>query len=80
MAGPRKTNRFRRPRRKICSFCVDKIEIIDYKHVSRLRRFLSERGKILQRSTSGNCARHQRMMARAIKRSRQVALLPYVMS
>ncbi len=56
------------------------MEVIDYKNVSRLRRFLTERGKILPRSATGNCARHQRMVATAIKRSRQVALLPFVVN
>ena len=68
----------RRPRRKVCSFCVDKIEYIDYKDINRLRRFVNERGKILPRRISGTCAKHQRELNTAIKRSRQVALLPYV--
>ncbi|MGI6082033.1 MAG: 30S ribosomal protein S18 [Limnochordia bacterium] len=66
-----------RRRRKVCSFCVDKIEKIDYKEVGRLRRFLTERGKILPRRISGNCARHQRQLTLAIKRARQLAMLPY---
>jgi len=78
MPPPRRGGRFRRPRRKVCSFCVDKIEVIDYKNVSRLRRFVTDRGRIVPRHTSGNCARHQRMTASAIKRARHVALLPYV--
>lgn len=69
--------RDRRKRRKVCSFCVDKIERVDYKEVGRLRRFLTERSKILPRRISGNCARHQRQLTRAIKRARQMALLPY---
>ena len=69
----------RRPRRKVCSFCVDKIEYIDYKDINRLRRFVNERGKILPRRTTGTCAAHQRELTEAIKRARQVALLPYVM-
>ena len=64
-------------RRKVCSFCVDKIDRIDYKEVGRLRRFLTERGKILPRRISGNCARHQRQLTLAIKRARQLAMLPY---
>lgn len=69
--------RDRRRRRKVCAFCVDKIEVVDYKEVGRLRRYLTERGKILPRRISGNCARHQRQLTRSIKRARQMALLPY---
>ena len=67
-----------RKRRKVCSFCVDKITTIDYKDTAKLRRFLSERGKILPRRTTGTCAMHQRQLTEAIKRARHVALLPYV--
>ena len=67
----------RRPKRKVCSFCVDKVKSIDYKDAGKLKRFLSERGKILPRRISGNCAGHQRQLTVAIKRARQVALLPY---
>lgn len=70
--------RERRRRRKVCTFCVDKIRQVDYKDAGRLRRFLTERGKILPRRISGNCANHQRQLTRAIKRARQLALLPYV--
>ena len=70
--------RGRKPRRKVCTFCVDKIQHIDYKDVARLRRFTSERGKILPRRMTGTCAKHQRELNTAIKRARQVALLPYV--
>ena len=72
-----KRERGRRPRRKVCSFCVDKVEEIDYKDVAKLRRYITERGKILQRRISGNCAKHQRQMTTAIKRARNVALLPF---
>lgn len=72
-----KRERGRRPRRKVCSFCVDKVEEIDYKDVAKLRRYITERGKILPRRISGNCAKHQRQMTTAIKRSRNVALLPF---
>lgn len=73
------TDRMRpRKRRKVCSFCVDKITMIDYKDTAKLRRFLSERGKILPRRTTGTCAAHQRQLTTAIKRARHVALLPYV--
>ena len=67
----------RRGRRKVCSFCVDKVEQIDYKDVPRLRRYTSERGKILPRRISGNCAKHQRQLTLAVKRARMVALLPF---
>ncbi len=65
------------PRRKVCELCVNKIEYVDYKDVSRLRRFVSERGKIQARRKTGACARHQRALTKAIKRARHVALLPY---
>ena len=67
-----------RKRKKVCAFCVDKVTAIDYKDTAKLRRYLSERGKILPRRTTGTCAYHQRALTEAIKRSRQVALLPYV--
>ncbi len=69
--------RGRRPRKKVCSFCVDKVEHIDYKDVAKLRRFVTERGKILPRRVSGNCAKHQRQVTVAIKRARNIALLPF---
>jgi small subunit ribosomal protein S18 len=65
-----------RRRRKVCNFCVEKSESIDYKEVNRLRRYLSERAKIEPRRKTGTCARHQRMLTVALKRARQVALLP----
>ena len=70
-------DRGRRPRRKVCSFCVDKGDHIDYKDVAKLRRFVTERGKILPRRISGNCAKHQRQVTVAIKRARNIALLPF---
>ena len=70
--------RGRKGRRKVCSFCVDKIDTIDYKDVARLRRFMSERAKILPRRVTGTCAHHQRELTVAIKRARQIALLPFV--
>jgi small subunit ribosomal protein S18 len=70
-------DRGRRGRRKICSFCVDKIDRIDYKEVGRLRRYVTERGKILPRRITGICARHQRQLTTAIKRARFMALMPY---
>lgn len=70
--------RDRKPRRKVCAFCVDKIETIDYKDIPRLRRYLSERAKIVPRRVTGSCAHHQRQLTIAIKRARHLALLPYV--
>lgn len=71
--------RMKRPaKRKVCAFCVDKVEAIDYKDIARLKRFITEKGKIVPRRASGTCAKHQRELATAIKRARQVALLPYV--
>ena len=69
--------RGRKPRRKVCTFCTDKIEYIDYKDVNRLRRFVNERGKIMPRRMSGNCAKHQRQLSEAIKRARAIALMTY---
>ncbi len=69
--------RGRRPKRRVCSFCVDKVENIDYKDINRLKRYITERGKILPRRISGNCAAHQRGLTTAIKRARIVALLPF---
>ena len=65
-------------KRKNCSFCADKIEVIDYKDAQKLRKYLTEAGKILPRRITGNCAEHQRLLARAVKRAREASLLPYV--
>ena len=65
-------------RRKSCPYCKDKIEQVDYKDVATLRRFVSERGKIRSRRISGACRRHQNQLAKAVKRAREIALLPYV--
>ena len=73
----RPMNRGRKARKKVCGFCVDKVENIDYKDIARLRRYMSERGKILPRRVTGTCARHQRQLTVAIKRARHLALLPY---
>jgi len=73
-----KRDRNRRPKRKVCSFCADKIEHIDYKDVAKLKKYISERGKILPRRITGNCAKHQRALTVAIKRARHIALMPYV--
>ncbi len=66
------------PRRKVCSFCKDKVKDIDYKDPVRLRSYISDRGKIEPRRKTGTCAKHQRLLALAIKRARHLALLPYV--
>lgn len=66
-----------RRKKRVCAFCADKINNIDYKEVGKLRRFVSERGKILPRRITGNCAKHQRAMTIAIKRARHIALLAY---
>ncbi|GKH50851.1 30S ribosomal protein S18 [Eubacteriales bacterium] len=68
----------RKGRKKVCAFCVDKIQDIDYKDTIRLRRYLSDRGKIVPRRVTGTCARHQRQLTTAIKRARHLAFLPYV--
>ncbi|MDD6800546.1 MAG: 30S ribosomal protein S18 [Firmicutes bacterium] len=73
-ARPVRTNR----RRKVCQFCADKIEHIDYKDTVRLRKCISERAKILPRRITGTCAKHQRQLTIAIKRARHIALLPYI--
>ena len=76
---PEKDNRRggRKGRRKVCAFCVDKVETIDYKDIARLRRYVSERAKILPRRVTGTCAHPQRELTVAIKRARHIALLPY---
>ena len=66
-----------RRRKKVCAFCADKVEFIDFKNADKLRKYISERGKILPRRVMGTCAKHQRELTTAIKRARQVALLPY---
>ncbi len=67
-----------RKRKKVCNFCVEKVTSIDFKEAGKLRRYTSERGKILPRRTTGTCAAHQRQLTVAIKRARAIALLPYV--
>ena len=69
--------RNRKMKKKVCSFCQDKVACIDYKDVAKLRRYVSERGKILPRRITGNCAKHQRALTTAIKRARHVSLMPY---
>jgi len=73
---PVKRRRF--GRRKVCKFCVDKVDAVDYRDAKRLRTFVTERGKIIPRRISGNCAQHQRQLTTALKRVRTVALVPYV--
>jgi small subunit ribosomal protein S18 len=73
-----KPMRARRAKKKVCVFCVDKVDSIDYKDTAKLRKYVSERGKILPRRITGNCAKHQRALTSAIKRARHVALMPYV--
>lgn len=68
----------RKGRKKVCAFCVDRIYNIDYKDVPRLKRYLSERAKIIPRRVTGTCAHHQRQLTLSIKRARHIALLPYV--
>ena len=79
MAYEKKNDRrnAKKGRKKVCNFCVEKVEYIDYKDVPRLRRYISDRAKILPRRVTGTCAKHQRELTTAIKRARQIALLPY---
>lgn len=65
-------------KRKVCSFCVDHLDEVDYKDVAKLKRYITEKGKILPRRQTGTCAEHQRALTVAIKRAREMALLPYV--
>ena len=85
MAQPREQTRRKRPgaatgpiRRKSCYFCKEKVEEVDYKNYNQLRRYVSEKGKIRSRRITGACRRHQRQVAVAVKRAREMALLPYV--
>ncbi|HEY3413747.1 MAG TPA: 30S ribosomal protein S18 [Armatimonadota bacterium] len=64
--------------RKFCAYCVDKVDTVDYKNIARLRRHVNDRAKILPRRVTGTCAKHQRMVAVAIKRAREIALIPFV--
>ena len=77
MAYDKNSRPNRKGRKKVCAFCVEKAETIDYKDVAKLRKFTSDRAKILPRRVTGTCAKHQRDLTTAIKRARQVALLPY---
>jgi len=75
--GGKKLKSKKNKKKKVCSFCVDKIDYVDYKDVARLKKFITERAKILPRRITGNCARHQRQLTVAIKRARNMALLPF---
>ncbi len=75
---PARPNGAMHRRKKVCVFCAEKVETIDYKDVARLRKFISERSKILPRRVTGTCAKHQRELTEAIKRARHVALLPFI--
>lgn len=76
--APERPQKARRSKKKVCMFCVDKVDHIDYKDTAKLRRYISEKGKIVPRRISGNCAKHQRQLTIAIKRARIIALLPFV--
>lgn len=78
VARPARPMNQNRRRKKVCIFCADKVEFIDYKDSGKLKKFISERGKILPRRVSGTCAVHQRELNTAIKRARNMALLPFV--
>lgn len=78
--GGKSDKPFRRPRKKVCSFCVERIDEIDYKDVEKLKRFVSDKGKILPRRVTGTCAKHQRTVTEAIQRARHIALLPYTVN
>ena len=70
--------RIRKPKRKVCAYCADKNLVIDYKQVDKLKKYVSEKGKILPRRVTGLCAKHQRDLTIAVKRARHVAIMPYV--
>ncbi|MBV8164514.1 MAG: 30S ribosomal protein S18 [Candidatus Eremiobacteraeota bacterium] len=76
-SAKRKSTKERKPKRKSCSMCAEKLTALDYKDTLRLRRFITERGKIVPRRISGNCAKHQRWLTDAVKRARVIALLPF---
>lgn len=67
-----------RKKKKVCGFCAEKLTDIDYKDIARLKKFMSERSKILPRRITGNCAKHQRALTTAVKRARHIALIPYI--
>ena len=76
-AAKRKNAKERKPKRKSCSICMEKLTALDYKDTLRLRKYITERGKIVPRRISGNCAKHQRWLTEAVKRARVIALLPF---
>ena len=78
MASTRKKKEKKPGRKKPCKLCMDRIVLVDYKDERRLRRFMTDRGKITPRRITGTCAKHQRMLAAAVKRARLIALVPYV--
>lgn len=69
--------KMKRRKKRVCNFCLDKMDSIDYKDIGRLKKYITERGKILPRRISGNCAKHQRQMTLAVKRARSIALMPF---
>jgi small subunit ribosomal protein S18 len=73
----RKNAPIRKGRKKYCQFCADQVSYVDYKDISLLRKFMSDRGKIRARRVTGNCSQHQRLVATAVKNAREMALLPY---
>ena len=75
--GGGRPRRWGPPRRKVCRFCVDRVTEVDYKNTTILRNFVTERGKMISARSTGNCSKHHRMLTRAIKRARAIALLPY---
>lgn len=75
--GSKNDKSFRRPRKKVCNFCAEKVDVVDYKDVDKLRKYVSDKGKILPRRVTGTCAKHQRKVTEAIKRARTIALLPF---
>ena len=75
--GSKADKPFRRPRKKVCALCAEKIDAIDYKDVERVKKFVSDKGKILPRRVTGTCAKHQRAVVDAIQKARHIAILPY---
>ena len=75
--GAKGDKSFRRPRKKVCVFCAERIDTIDYTDVEKLKKYVSDKGKILPRRVTGDCAKHQRKITEAVKRARTIALLPY---
>ena len=78
MDKKKKKQKKNKKKKKCCSFCADKVDHIDYKDAAKLKRYLTEAGKIIPRRVTGNCAEHQRMVAKAIKRAREAAIISYV--